>query len=68
MTRKDYELIAKAIREERRCIQGHPYPPIAKEHLLGGMIKAQVAISVAFGNDNPRFDSGKFHKACEPGE
>ena len=55
MTKMDYILIAEAIRhahshEHEKCLDTFK--------LIGNL-------SEVFGDDNPRFDSGKFFKACE---
>ncbi len=53
MTRKDYELIAKAINETDK--NGTVY-------LLGHLVEV---LCVALAEDNPRFDAGRFREACD---
>ena len=63
MTRKDYEAIARAIATVMEATQGY--------RNLDGDIGGQCALArlvghleVIFENDNPRFNSDKFAKAC----
>lgn len=53
MTRKDYELIAAAIKTQ---VAGH-------ERDLATKVVAE-AIAQALQRDNPRFDRARFLKAC----
>jgi len=53
MTRKDYELIAKAI----RCASAAPGYAARNSF-------AAFAIADALASDNPRFDRERFLKAC----
>jgi len=57
MTRKDYELIAAAIREEVNLWRDGS----ESQHMVG---KTAKAISTALAKDNPRFDRDRFLRAC----
>ena len=56
MTRKDYELIAKALRQEidNTC-------PCNDCHVKRRMVKS---LATVLKEDNPRFNPDKFIKAC----
>lgn len=54
MTKKDYELIAKAISR----VTAMPAP-----YRYGGQYSA-LALADVLGKDNPRFDKERFLKAC----
>lgn len=60
MTRKDYELIARALKEARM----HAIRSDAEEG--GGFWLRVVAseLALALASDNPRFDRDRFLKAC----
>jgi hypothetical protein len=58
MTKKDYELIAKTLREEYLCLMQKP-----RDEEAHGVLIAAVALSRAF-LDNPHFDPAKFLIAC----
>ena len=58
LTKKDFELIARVIREEvdhYRDIEG--YVPITHERLVALFVDNLQAA-------NPRFDAGRFREAC----
>jgi hypothetical protein len=57
VTRRDFQLIADAIRETRETYGN--YPPI--DQLIARM-------GTALYGTNPRFDRGRFERACEPRE
>lgn len=56
MTRKDYVLIAGAVKEARDA----SHTPYLRE----GIEKAASHIATALQFDNPRFDRDRFLKAC----
>lgn len=62
MTRKDYELIAAAIKEAKPLL-----PPVADyaetTRQLGWQTTAH-AVAEALARDNPRFDRERFLAAC----
>lgn len=61
MTRKDYIVIAAALKETRSQIcQKEP----DTEELLDGVSCASEYIADALSRDNPRFDRERFLKAC----
>ena len=59
MTKKDYELIAKAIRDTKNT-----YSKGAKIDAYYCLDDVARAISIRLENENPRFDSVKFYRAC----
>lgn len=64
MTKKDYELIAKAIRDTQARINAGS---IAKNSLLDqlrGVRRTAAHLSDALAVENPRFDAGRFLAAC----
>ena len=63
MTRKDYILIANALRDARAKIrQCEPEESLAD--LCDGVSYAIDYITDALARDNPRFDRAKFLEAC----
>ena len=61
MTRKDYELIAKALSGTRpRAIRSGTYSAS-----YGTWLATRRAIAAELMLNNPRFDSGKFYEATE---
>ena len=58
MSRKDYEAIARAIRDSR------PHDFVNTEPHF---VRRQIALALAdvLANDNPRFDRTRFLDACE---
>lgn len=56
MTRKDYELIAKAI---KNAVNSH-YDGEAQQVIAN--VAKELAVSLR--NDNERFDAAKFYSAC----
>ncbi len=64
MTRKDYELIAKAIAKLRSV---YPDGEPTNDHDKGfqhGTKQAAQYIASALASENPRFDRDRFLKAC----
>lgn len=59
MTKKDYELTAAAIREQADATAYHDDP----RAVMGAFTRRLAA---ALKADNPRFDTARFHAACEP--
>lgn len=55
MTRKDYVLIADALKHAAACDPGTEG---------GGIYRAAVCIADALAADNPRFDRARFLQAC----
>ena len=65
MTRKDYELIAKAIRDTQDRINASDTGWGADtKSLLAGVRKTAAHLADALGSANPRFDATRFLKAC----
>ncbi len=60
MTRKDYILIAEAVKASR---PETPHSPDDKPYLSQCFATAN-ALARALANDNPRFDRERFLKAC----
>ena len=57
MTRKDYKLIAKAMRDVL----------LSNDWKDGGLVwwaRAVITLETALKEDNPRFDGDKFREAC----
>jgi hypothetical protein len=62
MSKKDYELIAKTIREHYSVrIQRNAPQPIWEEQQQ----EISLALGMALEKDNSRFDLGRFLAACE---
>ena len=59
MTKKDYELIAGAIKSEYDGMQR-----LDRIYVREGVFHAARAIAYALASDNPRFDRDKFLAAC----
>ena len=57
MSKKDFELIAKAVREAKDAL------PIGPE--WAGIMEVQDNIVYALGGAHPRFDRVRFIKACD---
>lgn len=57
MNRKDYELIAQAIREELKSAEFAVAEVMAIRHVVS-------ALAVAMRRENPRFDTDRFVRAC----
>lgn len=60
MTRKDYELIAKAI-SDNRCRYATSDHDDGQNYVLDELTET---LCRDFSEENPRFDSNKFRKAC----
>ena len=58
MTKKDYELIAKVIREMEDKYDGDDWT------VNGTIFLYAKNLAMALGTENPKFDSEKFMKAC----
>lgn len=63
MTRKDYELIAKAIRDTQERIKNDATNEDRTEQLRG-VRRTAAHIAQALAADNGRFDAGRFLTAC----
>lgn len=59
MSKKDYILIAQALKKAQPTAK-----EIEVETMMGGWINCIREISIAFGQDNNRFDSDIFLEAC----
>lgn len=57
MTRKDYQLIAAALRLARTT------NPTSKAHRIA-LADAAIILARELANDNPRFDRARFLAAC----
>ena len=69
MTKKDYELIAKAISKATTfeyVDDGYHETP-SKNHVVE-WVDLISYLGMALGKDNPNFDYRKFADACEPKE
>lgn len=74
MSKKDYEVIAKALYNHRtdyreRANQSHD--PEVTERFVGGLWawrEIRNAIADALAQDSPRFDRARFIEACETGK
>ncbi len=61
MTRKDYELIAAALRKAQPALRG----PLAEDVARQGAWSATVErLADALAAENPRFDANRFIDAC----
>ena len=58
MTKKDYELIAKVIKEMENKYDGDDWTVDGTIYLYASNLAA------AFNKDNPKFDQEKFMEAC----
>ena len=56
MTKRDYTLIAKAIRQARAEYEDATEP----------LCSLELALAAAFAEQNPRFDRVRFFNACIP--
>ena len=69
MTKKDYELLAEAIANAKIYAVSKKNNGFINElslvDTLAGITYAQEAIANALSIDNFRFDSERFHDACE---
>lgn len=61
MTRKDYELIAAALRAAKPAIRG---TPAKYGERLGAWAASVESLAAALKGDNPRFDPDRFVDAC----
>ena len=65
MTKKDYELIAKAIRDNTEWVKyDDGYGETIEERKIHP-IDIMVTLSIAFEKENPNFDQYKFWDACK---
>lgn len=60
MSRKDYQLIAQAVREAREVLDGGRSDQMVIDTVV-------ISLTNKLSGDNVRFDRGKFIKACEIG-
>lgn len=58
MTRKDYVLLARALRQVREAIGNRNFA------MLDGVTAATAGIAGALAGDNPRFDRDRFYRAA----
>lgn len=65
MQRKDYVLIAAAIKEQWSEITKYDVPA---SNTVPTLAKTVRNLAIAFQADNPRFDANKFIVACGLGE
>jgi hypothetical protein len=64
MTRKDYEIIAAAIKATQdRIIETTAGAVVAQEQLRG-VRRTAAHLADALAKENPRFDAGRFLTAC----
>lgn len=65
MTRKDYELIAKVIRDTRTDLEA--YRSAQARELTSDEAVDLLALNMttALYNTNPRFDASRFREACK---
>ena len=66
MTRKDYELIAKALRATRDRVdsENDGKEGAHRDQQLRGVRRAAAHLATALESDNPRFDVQRFLTAC----
>lgn len=62
MTRKDYILIAEAIKQARTTVRAHPTTLVFPDQGIGITVSY---IAEALADDNPSFDAERFIAACE---
>lgn len=60
MTRKDFELIAAAIRDSRPHAYGAPHERVETVQFD----RTATEVAIALSETNPRFDRGRFLAAC----
>ena len=68
MTRKDYELIAEAIREARSKVLKSSNTDLMSEYRTGcndALYELSLILSGRFFDDNPRFDDNRWMIATE---
>ena len=67
MTKKNYELIARAIRKSLISIRSEytDYTETAKQNAEAGIWESVLWLRYELKNDNPRFDDNKFVEAIE---
>lgn len=66
MTRKDYVLIAQAIKTAKGRVQNNSFTPeMDKIDQLAGITYTEEVVAKALQSDNPLFNEEKFHEACE---
>lgn len=64
MTRKDYELIADAIKDELGEYADVPGMGIDNSNERSAIVSTARAIADRLGEDNPNFDRERFLSAC----
>jgi hypothetical protein len=64
MTRKDYQAIAQAIRDERATIEARECDLRKVGEQWATTTSLAVRIALVFEADNERFDRQKFYEAC----
>lgn len=67
MTRKDYELIAAAVRNAYKGVNPFTDTPDTRQQIKDGICRASMAIADRLAEDNPRFDRERFLDACTGG-
>lgn len=66
MSKKDYELVARAIQSAHQaCIDGYTSPEF-KLDLAAAFQCVRSSLIAAFEDDNKRFDGERFTAACTP--
>ena len=63
MTRKDFELIAKVLKEARDSSMYH-VPNGSESPFIHGINNAAYVLANALATTNPRFDRARFLAAC----
>lgn len=63
MTRRDFELIARVIRERVEAVKGIPHSP-STALLTDAHVRLSILMADALGQTNPRFDRQRFLNAC----
>lgn len=64
MTRKHYEVIASAIRDEMEVLMEEKMNGLDRGHHMVGVSLVARRIANRLGDDNPRLDRDKFLNAC----
>ena len=63
MTKKDYELIAQAIKDAKMLVINLNAHELT-DKFRAGILQTQFNLSNAFAKENPRFNKVKFDVAC----
>lgn len=68
-SRKQYETVARIIREGRTYVNAYPMQDGTQDYARGyrqALTRVTSELSAMFAADNPRFDAERFARACEP--